>query len=105
MTHAIIITIMALAALGVWTAMGEGMVLHWFNRYVTGPRTFWPPTYHAFFTWHWPLWMQKPLATCPRCMVTIYGTSAVLALGFTFPLWYWPVYLVAAVGLQEMLHR
>jgi hypothetical protein len=90
MTHAIIITIMALAALGVWTAMGQGMILH---------------RYHVWASTHLPAWAFFMTAECSRCMVTIYGTSAALALGFTFPLWYWPVYLVAAVGLQEMLHR
>lgn len=91
MTHAIIVSIMALAALGVWTAMGEGMILEPVRKLVEGGKN--------------PLWSKKMLASCPRCMVTIYGSAAVLALGFTFPLWCWPVYLVAAVGLQEMLHR
>lgn len=90
MTHIETIVIMSLAALGVWTAMGEGMVLEFVRKFL-----------EAYF----PAFLHKPLATCPRCMVTIYGTSAVLLLGYTFAPLMWPVYLVAAVGLQEMLHR
>lgn len=88
--HLEIIAIMGIAALGVWTAMGEGMVLEPVRRFIeAGTSSFW----------------AKPLATCARCMVTIYGTSAVLLLGYTFDPWMWPVYLCAAAGLQEMLHR
>lgn len=88
--HLEIIAIMSLAALGVWTAMGEGMALSLFREVAEDQLR---------------PWIAKPLATCPRCMVTIYGTSAVLLLGYTFDPWMWPVYLCAAVGLQEMLHR
>ncbi|TXH44723.1 MAG: hypothetical protein E6Q97_32350 [Desulfurellales bacterium] len=90
MTHLEIIAIMGLVALGVWAAMGEGMVLSIFRK---GVEEMFQPL------------VAKPLATCPRCMVTIYGTGAVLLLGYTFDPWMWPVYICGAVGLQEMLHR
>lgn len=83
------IIVMALAALGVWTAMGEGMVFEPVRKVAE----------------MFPVFIQKPLATCPRCMVTIYGTAALLLLGWQFNIYVWPVYLIAAVGLQEMLHR
>lgn len=110
MSHLVNIAIVALAGLGVWTAMGEGMVL---ERVRKAAEVL-------------PAFLQKPLATCPRCMVTIYGTSALIVLGLfpsepfaylfsTAPMQWewacasgvmiWPVYLVCAVGLQEMLHR
>lgn len=88
--HLLNIAIMALAAIGAWTAMGEGMVLEpvrkWIEKHATP-------------------FLSKPLATCPRCMVTIYGTAALLVLGVAIDIYTWPVYLVCAVGLQEMLHR
>ena len=119
MTHAIIITIMALAALGVWTAFGDEMLFEKQRKWIEGKRR---NTKRRF-----PMWIQKMAATCNRCMVTIYGTVAVLCLGLMpeqvaalshlahAQFAYWvpdllalakvPVYIVCAVGLQEMLHR
>jgi hypothetical protein len=89
MQHLIIIGVMAVVPLGAWVAMGEGMVLDWWAKLVSTLPTF----------------LQKPLATCPRCMVSAWGIPAAL---FTFPdlnLWLLPVYLLAACGLQEAIHR
>ena len=42
---------------------------------------------------------------CERCMVSVWGTPAILLLGFR-PDWYLlPVYWLAATGLQEMFDR
>lgn len=90
MTHIEIIAIMGLVALGVWAAMGQGMILHGYYRWASNTLPAW-----AFFM----------TAECSRCMVTIYGTAAVLLMGYTFDPWMWPVYICGAVGLQEMLHR
>ena len=47
-------------------------------------------------------YLRKPLGTCERCMVSVWGTPAILLLGFR-PDWYlFPVYWLAAVGIQEM---
>ncbi len=89
MMHIQIIAIMSVAALGVWTAMGEGMILEFIRKPLE----------------KLPSWIHKPLASCPRCMVTIYGTAAVMLLGYPVLWQWWPAYLVCAVGLQEMLHR
>jgi hypothetical protein len=80
---------MALAPLGAWVAMGEGMVLEWWAKMLS----------------NLPTLLQKPLATCPRCMVSAWGIPAAL---LTFPdlnPWLLPVYLLAACGLQEAVHR
>lgn len=86
-------TIMAVVALGAWTAMGEGMVLHFVARW-------------AEFL---PKWMAKPVATCPRCMCSVWGIIALLALGYDFSSTWniaaLPVLVLAAVGAQELLHR
>lgn len=84
------IVVVALVPVGAWVAMGEGMLLHPFAQWVQ--RTL-PPKLH------------KPLATCPRCMVSGWGLP-VLFLAFPSLDWYlMPVVLLAAIGLQETTHR
>lgn len=89
MIHLLIIAVMAMASLGVWTAMGEGMILEPLKKRYD----------------NLPNWARKPLSTCPRCMVSTWGTTAVVCLGLPFDLYAWPAYALCAVGLQEMLHR
>jgi hypothetical protein len=114
MQHLEIIAVIALVPLGAWIAMGEGMVLEWWAKLWTATTTT-----REFYTNaegidvvvkeetknDYPLWLHKPLATCPRCMVSAWGIPAAL---LTFPdmnLWLLPVYLLAACGLQEAIHR
>jgi len=85
--------IMAVVALGAWTAMGEGMVLSFVTRWAE----------------KLPKWMAKPLATCPRCMCSIWGIAALFLLGYDFSSTWnvvqLPVLILAAVGIQELLYR
>ena len=85
--------IMAVVALGAWTAMGEGMVLSFVTRWAE----------------KLPKWMAKPIATCPRCMCSVWGLAALLALGFDFSSTWnivqLPVLILTAVGIQELLYR
>jgi hypothetical protein len=88
--HLSIIAVMALVPLGAWIAMGEGMVLE---------------KLHTFIVKHVTPFWAKPLCDCARCMTSAWGIPAVL---LTFPdlnLWLLPVYILAAVGLQEAIHR
>lgn len=89
MEHIEIIAVMALVPLGAWTAMGEGMVLEWVPRVCR----------------HMPVWIQKPLTSCPRCMVSAWGIPAALLVFPDLNLWLLPVYMLGACGLQELLHR
>lgn len=97
--------IMAVVALGAWTAMGDGMVLQWWTKFVE--------KYTSKF-------IAKPLATCPRCMCSAWGLAALLALGFDLGFTWnigegmaidWhrvaqlPVLILAAVGIQELFYR
>ena len=86
-------TIMAVVALGAWTAMGEGMILSFVTRWAE----------------KLPKWMAKPLATCPRCMCSIWGIAALFLLGYDFSSTWnivqLPVLILTAVGIQELLHR
>jgi len=85
--------IMAVVALGAWTAMGEGMILSFVTRWAE----------------LLPKWMAKPLATCPRCMCSIWGIAALFLLGYDFSSTWnvaqLPVLILAAVGIQELLYR
>ena len=85
--------IMAVVALGAWTAMGEGMVLSFVTRWAE----------------KLPKWMAKPIATCPRCMCSIWGIAALFLLGYDFSSTWnvvqLPVLILAAVGIQELLYR
>lgn len=88
--HLIIPAIMALVALGGKFALLDGHVLGWLGKLVEKI----PNAY-----------LRKPLGACERCMVSVWGTTAILVLGFR-PDWYvFPVYWLAAVGLQEMFDR
>jgi hypothetical protein len=98
--------LMAVVALGAWTAMGEGMLMERFARLVERIA---------------PAWIAKPISSCPRCMCSAWGITALLLCGFgvgvswNFDLGIlaldWsriaqlPMLILAAVGIQEMLHR
>jgi len=89
MEHLTAIIIMALTAVGVFQSMADGMVLAPLRRVLE----------------RLPLWAHKPLLACPYCMVSVWGTAAVL-LTCGFPHWWaWPVYALAAVGLQDLFNR
>ena len=89
-THLIIPAIMALVALGARFAMLDGNILRPIGKAVEKL----PFVY-----------LRKPFGTCERCMVSVWGTPAILLLGFR-PDWYLlPVYWLAATGLQEMFDR
>ena len=89
MDHACIVALMALVPIGGSVAMGEGMILHFLARAASSL----------------PPWMRKPLYACPRCMVSAWGIpSAFLVFPHLNP-WLLPVYLLAAVGLQDVIDR
>lgn len=104
------IAIMSLGALGAWVAMGPGMVFEPFAKFVERRGSF------TVFGRTFPPWipakLRHPLATCARCMVSIWGSIAVVILGVVPEgltvvelVVCWPVYLLCAVGLQELLSR
>jgi len=119
MQHLEIIAVMALVPLGAWVAMGEGMVLErWAKFWAWLPDAICKKDFVPSFTAMWmivyfPLretanllrWLRKPMAECARCMVSAWGIPAAL---LTFPdlnPWLLPIYILAAVGLQEAIHR
>ena len=115
--------IMAVVALGAWVAMGEGMILaplrEWAER--TNAPALVMPDDKSHYIHLWPAWIRNPLTACPRCMCSAWGIAALIICGFgvgvswNFELYIlvidWqrvaqlPVLILAAVGIQEMLHR
>lgn len=84
-----VIAVMAIVASGAFISMGEGMVLAPLGTLL----------------WKVPEPFRHPLASCQRCMVSVWGTGAVFALGM-MPEWYLlPVYWLCAAGLQELIQR
>lgn len=111
--------LMAVVALGAWTAMAEGMTLNFIARFAA----------------RMPAWIAKPLATCPRCMCSLWGIAALIVCGIdigidinlfgpqlaldaagefipapavaidALRLIEIPALIIAAVGIQEILHR
>lgn len=102
MDHLALIAVMAFAAMGMWVAMGDDMILGWWRRIVEWHEK---DEDGRVAKYHAPKWLRYPLASCPRCMVTLYGTAAILALGWPFDLVQWLVYIPCAVGLQELMQR
>lgn len=89
MMHLAAILIMALTALGAFQSMADGMILAPLRRVLE----------------RGPALLSKPLYACPYCMVSIWGTVGVLlTTGFPHPI-AWPIYALAAVGLQDLLNR
>jgi hypothetical protein len=114
MEHLINIAVMALVPLGIWVAMGEGMVLEWLHKWWTRPRKLSEAEEHirhmegdeSPLPSRFPPWIQKPLATCARCMVTGWGVPAVLLLNAgDVSILALLAYIPAAVGLQELIDR
>ena len=85
--HVLIIALMALVATGAHYAQQEGMALHFLAR-------MWQRL---------PSWVQKPLWTCPICMVSVWGIPAALWMGAD-PC-NLPLYLLASAGLAAYLNR
>ncbi len=82
--------IVALFALGMWFTFGEGEIFH---------------TWYKVVTKYLPVWAQKPLATCPRCMCSVFGAVAICWVYFIPDPFVWLICIPCAVGLQEMMHR
>ena len=93
MTYLLPIIIMAMVAQGVFTSMQEGMIIEPLKNLLS--KVIKEPLAHSFYS-------------CPRCMVSVYGTLALLAcwiFGMPVIWWLWPVYALSAVGLQELIDR
>lgn len=86
----IFVVVAAFFPVGLRVIAGEGMILSWFGQFMSK-------------TEHLPQWLRKPLWTCERCMVSVWGLPAAAYVMY-FPLWEtWPILLVTAVGVQLLV--
>lgn len=93
MSHFVIIAVMALSAWGAFIAMGEGMALERVRKFLS--RFIKEPLAHAFYS-------------CPRCMVSVWGTTCAALLGLlplSWDLLLLPVYWLCAVAFQEYMDK
>lgn len=87
------IAVIALFPVGLKVIAGDGMILSAFGR----------------FAEEWikvlPAILRKPLWTCEKCMCSLYGIPA--AIGVAYGPWWlsWPLMLVSAIGLQDLMDR
>ena len=88
-SHLIAIVVMALAGMGAFVAQDEGMVLHGLRKLSNG----------------WPDFIRKPVSACSRCMVSVWGTLAVVLIGVPVNWPALPLYWLCAAGLQELIER
>jgi len=85
------IAIGSLCVLGLYAAMGEGMILEFLRNFfdrVTNNKVL--------------QYIRPALYECPICMASIWGTVVWLLLGDWFSL-YWVLYVFAVAGLNYVL--
>lgn len=86
--HFLIVVLMALVASGAHHVQQEGMILERVGKAWAFLPSFW----------------QKPLWTCPVCMVSVWGIPAMFVVAPH--LWpYLPLYLFASAGLAAYLNK
>lgn len=85
------IVIGALCVLGLYAAMGEGMILHWMEKaliHITDNKVLRP--------------IRPALYECPVCMASIWGTTFWLVIGGSFGA-AWVIYVFGVAGLNYVL--
>lgn len=88
MDHLVAVVIMALVARGAAFALSDGQALWWIGKHL-----------HRL-----PLAIAKPLGLCGHCAVSVWGTTALYILHLLpEPLWFVPLYWLAAAGLQDLI--
>ena len=92
--HLIVIAIVAFVAYGAHIVMQEGMILYGLANLLKMVS---------------PKFLHKPLFDCPPCMCSIWGAlvwlGMVLGLDLGFPLWLFPIHILAAAGVAAYLNR
>jgi hypothetical protein len=90
MQHLITIVLMTIGAQGAYVCMGEKMVFERLGTLLSKVPEPW----------------RHPLRSCPRCMVSVWGTGLCWALG-ALPenLFVLPVLWICAAGLGDLIDR
>ena len=101
---------------GVYASLQEGFIFGWLGELIKGKHDMWytmkeirsgmdtPKEKHNL-----PSWIYKPLATCPICMSSIYGTPIfwlsyyMELINFDFIIIVYICYIFALAGLQYLI--
>jgi hypothetical protein len=89
---------------GVYASIQEGMIFGKVGDWVRGYRQM-----PGYFTYNLPDWIKKPLATCPICMASVYGTPifwlAYIAelINYDYIIIFYICYVFALSGVQYLI--
>ncbi len=99
-----LIIINSLIIWGVYASLQEGFIYGWIGDWIRGGRN----TRYGYKN-NLPSWIKKPLATCPICMSSVYGTPIFLfahltgLINFEFYIFVYICYIFALAGLQYLI--
>ena len=102
-----LIIINSLLIWGVYASMQEGFIFERIGKWIREFKT--AKSYQLERKYNLPTWIQKPLATCPICMVSVYGTPvfwfAYFAglTNFDFIIFVYICYVFALAGLNYLI--
>ena len=91
---------------GIYASLQEGFIFgkvgNWIrgNHMVDNEKKFFDD---PFTKDNLPSWIKKPLATCPICMASIYGTIGYLALYDNYTIITYICHILAIAGLQYLI--
>ena len=97
---------------GVYASMQEGMIYEWFGGLIRG--RYEEEVINRIVVkkpvgYHLPDWIKKPLATCPICMASVYGTPifwlAYFAelINYDYIIIFYICYVFALSGIQYLI--
>lgn len=95
-----LIIINSLIIWGVYASLQEGFIYGWIGDWIRGK--------HKEKD-NLPSWIKKPLATCPICMSSVYGTPIFLfahlteLINFEFYIFVYICYVFALAGLNYLI--
>ena len=93
---------------GVYASLQEGFIFSKVGNWIRGKHHIKAELYHHY-KYQLPSWIKKPLATCPICMSSIYGTPVfwlsyyMELINFDFIIIVYICYIFALAGLQYLI--
>lgn len=106
-----LIIINSLIIWGVYASLQEGFIFEKIGNWIRGKREkiILSPYPKSIFRNNLPSWIKKPLATCPICMSSVYGTPVfwpsyyMELINFDFIIIVYICYIFALAGLQYLI--
>ena len=93
---------------GVYASLQEGFIWEYWGNRIRGKHHIKGELYH-YYKYQLPSWIKKPLATCPICMASVYGTPvfwfAYLTdlINFDFIIIVYICYIFALAGVNYLM--